>query len=140
MGGRVTLLVTNVASRVDNDCQDGYPDLTVQQYTWFIILMFGLKLPVIGIGYFIYRMLKAGDEQWESGGYDGGWGDDGGGGGGGPRVPRPPGPSGSPLRRRRKPPRPVLPERRVPMLDGPLRRPAPVRTGVRTERPVRTRP
>src|SRR4051794_8529657 len=102
--------------------------------------MFGLKLPVLGIGYFIYRMLKLGDEQWESGGYDLGGEDGDDGGGGGPRVPKPPKPGSGPVRRRKKPPRPVLPERRVPLLDGPLRRPAPLRTRVRIERPVRTRP
>src|SRR3954453_3211425 len=54
------------------------------QYTWLIFAFFGLKIPLILLGIFIYKMLKAVDAEWEDGGY--GWeGDDSGGGGGGGR-------------------------------------------------------
>ena len=50
---------------------------------WFLFLMFGLKVPVIGIGYFLYRVLRAQEDEWEHMGWDEGPPDDGGGGGGG---------------------------------------------------------
>jgi hypothetical protein len=95
---------------------------------WFLFLMFGLKLPVFGIGYFLYRVLRAQEDQWEQLGWDEGPSDDGGGGGGGgggspSPVPRP---RGGPARKH-------APQRRpLPSLSGrplaPSRRPAPMRT------------
>jgi hypothetical protein len=95
---------------------------------WFLFLMFGLKLPVFGIGYFLYRVLRSQEDQWEHLGWDEGPSDDGGGGGGGgggnpSPVPRP---RGGPARKR-------APRRRpMPSLSGrtlaPSRRPMPMRT------------
>jgi hypothetical protein len=104
---------------------------------WFIFLMFGLKIPVIGIGYFLYRVLKAQDAAWENGGY--GFDDGGNGGGGGGGTPRPtptPRPGGGLARHRRvRPERPFGPAR-GPALGFPARRPQPAHTRVR----IRTRP
>jgi hypothetical protein len=96
---------------------------------WFLFLMFGLKLPVFGIGYFLYRVLRAQEDQWEHLGWDEGPSDDGGGGGGGGGGGNPspvPRPRGGPARKR-------APRRRpMPSLSGrtlaPSRRPMPMRT------------
>ena len=37
---------------------------------WFFFLMFGLKVPVFGIGYFLYRVLRAQEDEWEHLGWD----------------------------------------------------------------------
>jgi hypothetical protein len=94
----------------------------MKEYTWLIFAFFGLKIPLILLGIFIYKMLKAVDAEWEDGGY--GWeGDEGGGGGGGGSpLPDTPKPGSGPARRR-------PPARR--------KRLKPV---VRTRTPARTRP
>jgi hypothetical protein len=100
---------------------------------WFIFAMFGLKLPILGLGYFLYRVIKRVDSQWEDGGYDPPPGSDDGGGGGGPSpAPRPrPRPHGglAARRRRRAPERTPSTALRLP---APSRRPAVARTRVRT--------
>jgi len=30
---------------------------------WFLFLMFGLKVPVFGIGYFLYKVLRAQEDE-----------------------------------------------------------------------------
>src|SRR4051812_4564147 len=112
------------------------------QYTWLIFAFFGLKIPLILLGIFIYKMLKAVDAEWEDGGYGYDGGDsDGGGGGGGSPLPDSPRPGSGPARRR-----PPKQRRRLPVtvrphtVGGPLRRPVPLRTRVRTRHPARTRP
>ena len=110
---------------------------------WFLFLMIGLKAPILGIGYFIYRVLKAQDDAWENGGYGIDPGTDeggGGGGGGGPRLSPSPKPRGGPMRRRLERRRRPLPVIRPHELGSPLRRPAPLRTRLRPGSPVRTRP
>lgn len=78
---------------------------------WFLFLMFGLKAPVLGIGYFFYRVLRWPEDEWEQLGWNTEPPDTGGGGRGGsndggpPRMPRP---RGGPARQRepqRRPPR-----------------------------------
>ena len=61
---------------------------------WFLWLILGLKLPLIGLFYFIFRVMRAQDKAWEQGELDGGWSDDDSGGGGEPRVKPPPPPGG----------------------------------------------
>ncbi|HEY1479047.1 MAG TPA: hypothetical protein VGF46_03420 [Gaiellales bacterium] len=95
---------------------------------WFFFLMFGLKVPVFGIGYFLYRVMRSQEDQWEHLGWDEGPADDGGGGGGGgggspSPVPRP---RGGPARKR-APRRRPLPAASGRMLK-PSRRPVPLRT------------
>ena len=46
---------------------------------WFLFLMFGLKVPVFGIGYFLYKVLRAQEDEWEHLGWGDGPPDDGGG-------------------------------------------------------------
>src|SRR4051812_1973609 len=111
------------------------------QYTWLIFAFFGLKIPLILLGIFIYKMLKAVDAEWEDGGYGYDGGDSDGGGGGGSPLPDTPRPGSGPARRR-------PPKRRQRLavtvrphtVGGPLRRPVPLRTRVRTGHPARTRP
>ncbi|MDP9257065.1 MAG: hypothetical protein M3Q31_10975, partial [Actinomycetota bacterium] len=68
---------------------------------WFLWLILGLKVPLVGLFYFIFRVMRAQDKAWEQGELDGGWSeDDGGGGGGEPRIKPPPPPSGPGVRRR----------------------------------------
>jgi hypothetical protein len=93
---------------------------------WFLFLMVGLKLPVFGIGYFLYRVLRSQEDQWEHLGWDEGPTDDGGGGGGGGSPSPAPRPRGGPSRAR-EPRRRPLPSARGRML-APARRPAPLRT------------
>ena len=66
---------------------------------WFLFLLLGLKLPVLFLGWFLYRVMVAHDRAWENDGWDD---DDGGGGGGGPAPVVPPAPRGGPARKRRK--------------------------------------
>src|SRR5262249_13194116 len=110
---------------------DGYAVPGMSREVWFVFLMFGLKVPVLGIGYFIYRVLRDQDRAWEEGGY--GWDDDGGGGGGGGGPapdPTPRSPAG-PMRRRARRRRATLPALRPHGLGAPVRRPVPLRTRVR---------
>jgi len=106
---------------------------------WFLFAMFGLKLPVLGLGYFLYRVIKRVDSQWENGGYDQPPGQDGGGGGGGgggSPAPRPrPRPQGglAARQRRRAPERTPSTGLRRP---SPVRRPTLARTRVRTRSPL----
>ena len=93
---------------------------------WFLFLMFGLKVPVIGIGYFLYRVLRAQEDEWEHLGWDDGPPDDGGGGGGGGSPSPVPRPRGGPARKR-EPRRRPMPSASGRML-APSRRPAPLRT------------
>ena len=74
---------------------------------WFLFLMFGLKVPVIGIGYFLYRVLRAQEDEWEHMGWDEGPPDDGGGGGGGGSPSPVPRPRGGPARKREPRRRPM---------------------------------
>ncbi len=69
----------------------------VSHNLWFLWLILGLKVPLIGLFYFIFRVMRAQDKAWEQGELDGGWGDDDDGGGGEPRV-KPPHASGRPGR------------------------------------------
>ena len=62
-----------------------------------------MKVPLILLGIFIYKMLKAVDAEWEDGGYGYDGEDEGGGGGGGSPLPDVPKPGSGPARRR--PPR-----------------------------------
>jgi hypothetical protein len=93
---------------------------------WFLFLMFGLKVPVIGIGYFLYRVLRAQEDEWEHLGWDEGPSDDGGGGGGGGSPSPAPRPRGGPARKR-EPRRRPMPSASGRLL-APSRRPAPLRT------------
>src|SRR3954453_18617499 len=96
------------------------------QYTWLIFAFFGLKIPLILLGIFIYKMLKAVDAEWEDGGYGYDGGDSDGGGGGGSPLPDTPRPGSGPARRR--PPKRRQHVRTVarPHVAGvPVRRPAP---------------
>ena len=98
---------------------------------WFLWLILGLKIPLVGLFYFIFRVMRAQDQAWEQGEIDGGRDDESGGGGGGgePRV-RPPSPPGGPGVRRR-PPRPKTPRpavRGLPLRSPPRRRAEPLRT------------
>ena len=106
---------------------------------WFLWLALGLKVPLIGLFYFIFRVLRAQDKAWEQGEMDGGFGSDDDGGGGEPRV-KPPAPPGGPGVRRRQPkpktPQPAL--RGLPLRRPPRRRAQPLRT--HDPRPVRERP
>jgi hypothetical protein len=113
----------------------------VSQEFWFIWLILGLKIPLVGLFYFIFRVMRAQDKAWEQGELDGGWSeDDGGGGGGGePRVKPPPPPGGPGVRRRA--PRPRAPQpavRGLPLRSPPRRRPAPARTHDPRPLPQRT--
>jgi hypothetical protein len=107
---------------------------------WFIWLILGLKIPLVGLFYFIFRVMRAQDKAWEQGELDGGWNeDDGGGGGGEPRV-KPPRPPGGPGIRRRQP-RPRAPQpaiRGLPMRRPPRRRAQPLRTHDPRPAPHRT--
>jgi hypothetical protein len=102
----------------------------VSHNLWFLWLFIGLKVPLIGLFYFIFRVMRNQDRAWERGEYDGGWDDhDDDGGGGEPRV-KPPAPPGGPSIRRRHPkpraPRPAL--RGLPLRRPPRRRAEPLRT------------
>lgn len=110
---------------------------------WFLWLILGLKIPLVGLFYFIFRVMRAQDKAWEQGELDGGWSeDDGGGGGGGePRVkpPRPPGGPG--VRRNRPKPRAPRPAARgLPLRRPPRRRAEPLRTRDPRPLPPRTAP
>ena len=86
-----------------------YPDCHVSHELWFLWLILGLKMPLIGLFYFIFRVMRAQDQAWEQGELDGGWDDDDDDGGGGePRV-KPPTPPGGPGVRR-QPPKPKAPQ------------------------------
>ena len=105
---------------------------------WFLWLILGLKVPLIGLFYFIFRVMRAQDKAWERGELEGGSGEDDDGGGGEPRV-KPPTPPGGPGIRRRQP-RPKAPQpalRGLPLRRPPRRRAAPLRT--HDPRPVRER-
>ena len=39
---------------------------------WFLWLFLGLKIPLLGLFYFIFRVLRAQDKAWEQGEFDGG--------------------------------------------------------------------
>ncbi len=96
---------------------------------WFLWLILGLKLPLIGLFYFIFRVMRAQDKAWEQGELDGGWSDDDSGGGGEPRIKPPPPPGGPGVRRRK--PRPRAPQpavRGLPLRGSPRRRAEPLRT------------
>jgi hypothetical protein len=113
----------------------------MKEYTWLIFAFFGLKIPLILLGIFIYKMLKAVDADWEDGGY--GWDGDegGGGGGGGSPLPDTPKPGSGPARRRPPARRKHVRTVARPHIAGvPVRRPAPLRTRVKTRTPARTRP
>ena len=79
-----------------------YPACHVSHELWFLWLFLGLKIPLIGLFYFIFRVMRAQDRAWEQGEFDGGAEDDDDGGGGEPRV-KPPAPPGGPGIRRRQP-------------------------------------
>jgi hypothetical protein len=113
----------------------------VSHNLWFLWLIIGLKIPLVGLFYFIFRVMRAQDRRWESGEYDGGWDnhDGNGGGGGEPRVKPPPPPSGPGIRRR--PPKPRAPRpavRGLPLRRAPRRRAAPLRTHDPRPAPHRT--
>ncbi len=106
---------------------------------WFLWLIIGLKLPLIGLFYFIFRVMRAQDKAWEQGELDGGWNDDDSGGGGEPRVKPPPPPGGPGVRRRQ--PRPRAPQpavRGLPLRGAPRRRAEPLRTHEPRPLPHRT--
>ena len=107
---------------------------------WLLWLIIGLKVPLIGLFYFIFRVMREQDRRWETGEYDGGWDDHNGNGGGGePRI-KPPTPPGGPGIRRRPPkphaPRPTV--RGLPLRRAPRRRAAPLRTHDPRPAPHRT--
>ncbi|MDX6455382.1 MAG: hypothetical protein QOD48_1489 [Gaiellaceae bacterium] len=111
--------------------------MVVSSEVWFLFLMFGLKVPVFGIGYFLYRVMRAHEDEWEHLGWDEGPSDDdGGGGGGGGGSPSPvPAPRGGPARKhvpRRRPLRTAAGRTLAP-----VRRPAPMRTRVPRRAPQR---
>jgi len=114
----------------------------VSHNLWFLWLIIGLKVPLIGLFYFMFRVMRAQDREWEQGEFDGGWGEDGGGGGGGGGEPRvkPPTPPGGPGVRRRRPrpqkPQPAL--RGLPVRRAPRRRAEPLRTHDPRPLPERT--
>jgi hypothetical protein len=113
----------------------------MSEYTWLIFAFFGLKVPLVLLGIFIYKMLKAVDAQWEDGGYGYEGDDPGGGGGGGSPLPDVPKPGSGPARRRPPRRRQRVATVARPHLPGvPARRPAPLRTRVKTRTPARTRP
>src|SRR5262245_38034369 len=95
---------------------------------WFLWLFLGLKIPLLGLFYFIFRVLRAQDKAWELGEIEGGADEDDG-GGGEPRI-QPPKPPGGPGVRRRTPrpkkPQPAL--RGLPLRRAPRRRAEPLRT------------
>jgi len=100
---------------------------------WLLWLVIGLKVPLVGLFYFIFRVMRNQDRRWESGEYDGGWDDHNGGGGGGgggePRVQPPKPPGGPGIRRRQPKPRPPQPAvRGIPLRRPPRRRAQPLRT------------
>src|SRR5689334_21585253 len=99
----------------------------MREYTLLIFAFFGLKIPLILLGIFIYKMLKAVDAEWEDGGY--GWdGDSDGGGGGGSPLPDVPKPGSGPARRRPPRRRERLEVTVRPHAAGvPIRRPVPLR-------------
>jgi hypothetical protein len=105
---------------------------------WFLWLFLGLKIPLIGLFYFIFKVMRAQDKAWEQGEFDAGQDDDGG-GGGEPRV-KPPAPPGGPGVRRRAPkpkaPRPTV--RGLPLRSAPRRRAQPLRTHDPRPLPERT--
>jgi hypothetical protein len=101
----------------------------VSHNLWFLWLFLALKLPLLGLFYFIFRVMRVQDQAWEQGELDSGSDDDGGGGGGEPRV-KPPAPPGGPGIRRRAP-RPKAPQpalRGLPLRRPPRRRAQPLRT------------
>ena len=107
---------------------------------WFLWLFIGLKVPLIGLFYFIFRVMRNQDSAWERGEYDGGWDDhDDDGGGGEPRV-KPPAPPGGPSirRRTRKPKRAAAGRARLPLRRPPRRRAEPLRTHDPRRMPHRT--
>jgi hypothetical protein len=105
-----------------------YPTCHVSHEFWFIWLILGLKIPLVGLFYFIFRVLRAQDKAWEDGELGGGWSEDDG-GGGEPRVDPPPPPSGPGVRRRRPQPRAPQPAvRGLPLRRPPRRRAEPLRT------------
>jgi hypothetical protein len=87
---------------------------------WFLFLMVGLKLPVLGIGYFFYRVFRWQEHEWEDlGGNADPPDSDGGDGRGGSknRPPRAPRPRSGPARMRgpeRRPLRTATGRRLVP--------------------------
>jgi hypothetical protein len=110
----------------------------VSHNLWFLWLFLGLKLPLIGLFTFIFRVMRAQDKAWEEGELEGGWDDDDG-GGGEPRV-KPPKPPGGPGIRRRQP-RPKAPQpalRGLPLRRAPRRRAEPLRTHDPRPLPERT--
>ena len=78
------------------------PYVSRESQIWFLWLILGLKMPLIGLFYFIFRVMRAQDKAWEQGEFDGGSSDEDSGGGGEPRI-KPPPPPGGPGVRRRKP-------------------------------------
>jgi len=112
----------------------------VSHELWFLWLIIGLKVPLVGLFYFIFRVMRAQDKAWEQGELDGGWSeDDGGGGGGEPRIKPPPPPSGPGVRRRRPRPRAPRPAvRGLALRHAPRRRAEPLRTHDPRPLPQRT--
>jgi hypothetical protein len=112
----------------------------VSHNLWFLWLIIGLKLPLIGLFYFIFRIMRAQDKAWEQGELDGGFGDsDDGGGGGEPRVKPPTPPRGPGVRRRQPKPRAPQPAvRGLPLRGSPNRRAEPLRTHDPRPLPERT--
>jgi hypothetical protein len=107
-----------------------YPDADVSHNLWFLWLFIGLKAPLIGLFYFIFRVMRNQDRAWELGEYNEGWDNhDDDGGGGEPRVKPPKPPSGPSIRRRGPKPRAPQPAvRGVPLRRPPRRRAEPLRT------------
>jgi hypothetical protein len=97
----------------------------VSHNLWFLWLILGLKLPLIGLFYFIFRVMRA-RTAWEQGELDGGWSDDDSGGGGEPRIKPPPPPGGPGVRRRKPRPRaPAAGSARAALARSPRRRAEP---------------
>ena len=116
-----------------------YPVCHVSRELWFLWLFLGLKIPLLGLFYFIFRILRAQDKAWEQGEIDG-WGtNDDDGGGGEPRVRPPKPPDGPGIRRRQpRPKAPVPALRGLPLRRPPRRRAEPLRTHDPRPQPNRT--
>jgi hypothetical protein len=111
----------------------------VSHNLWFLWLILGLKLPLIGLFYFIFRIMRAQDKAWEQGELGGDWHDDDGGGGGEPRIEPPRPPRGPGVRRRQPRPRAPRPAARgLPVRRAPRRRAEPLRTHDPRPAPQRT--
>ena len=48
------------------------PCVSVSHEIWFLWLFLGLKIPLIGLFYFIFRVMRAQDKAWEQGELDAG--------------------------------------------------------------------